>query len=170
MAKGATKAVTLLNQEIYFRLFTQPEVPNSDIILIYKIFFQLINQNTEIAHTQDEAILWKQISNIFKEKANGKLGDLIIELLTTIDLSNENLLKLNILCNNHLTKLTPIYYAKQCSTTGLFIFIVKEALEYGGILQDKKTSALRMKNNLVNWIEILNKKIEQAKQKMISNS
>lgn len=154
-----------MNQEIYFSRFTQPEIPNSDIILIYKIFFQVINQNTNILKIKDEKTLWKNICDIFKTKANGKLGDFINELLTTVDFSNENLFKLSKLCQDHLSKLTPIYYSKQCSTTGLFIFIVKEALEYGGIIQDKKTSALRIKNNLVNWIEILNKKIENAKLK-----
>ena len=35
---------------------------------------------------------------------------------------------------------SPSYYSSKCVTTGLLIFLLKDALEYSGILTDKKNS------------------------------
>ena len=51
------------------------------------------------------------------------------------------MLSLNNLCEGKTNKLTPVYYSKLCPTTGLFVFVVKNALEYIGILEDKKRSS-----------------------------
>jgi hypothetical protein len=47
LSKGALKAIDLLNEEIINRLFFEKIVPNNEIFIVYKIFFQLI-KNQEI--------------------------------------------------------------------------------------------------------------------------
>ena len=47
-------------------------------------------------------------------------------------------------------KILPNFYSKICSTTGLLIFIIKEALEYCGVIQnEKKTQPSRILDNLL---------------------
>ena len=71
------------------------------------------------------------------------------------------MLSLNNLCEGKTNKLTPIYYSKLCPTTGLFVFLVKEALEYIGVLQDKKTQPGRIYKNLKYLIENAKAKKEE---------
>ena len=44
-------------------------------------------------------------------------------------------------------KLKPKYWGKICGTTGFFVFMIKDAVEYAGIIEDKKTQACRIKAN-----------------------
>ena len=47
-------------------------------------------------------------------------------------------------------KIVPNYFSKICGTTGLLVFIVKDALEYCGvIINDKKTQPARILDNLL---------------------
>jgi len=70
------------------------------------------------------------------------------------------MLKLNNLCEGKTNKITPVYYSKLCPTTGLFVFIVKDALEYIGILEDKKTLPSKIYKKLNYLIEENKKKLE----------
>jgi hypothetical protein len=51
-----------------------------------------------------------------------------------------------------------------CGTTGLFIFLIKDALEYAGILIDKKTAAGRLYKNYMFNFDVLQTKIEKLKK------
>ena len=44
---------------------------------------------------------------------------------------------------------------KLCGTTGLISFVIKDALEYSGIIEDKKTPPLRIKKNYEYQKEII---------------
>ena len=47
-----------------------------------------------------------------------------------------------------IIKINPTYYSKICSTTSLFIFLLKDALEYSGIIiVDKKSQLQKILNN-----------------------
>ena len=43
LSKGTKKAILLLNEPVLNKLFSEEKLPDDDILLIYKIFFQLIN-------------------------------------------------------------------------------------------------------------------------------
>ena len=70
------------------------------------------------------------------------------------------MLSLNNLCEGKTNKLTPVYYSKLCPTTGLFVFVVKDALEYIGILEDKKSPPGKIYRKLNYLIEENKKKLE----------
>ena len=44
-------------------------------------------------------------------------------------------------------KLKPKYFGNICGTTGLFVFLIKDCLEYCGAVEDKKTQGSRIKAN-----------------------
>ena len=70
------------------------------------------------------------------------------------------MLSLNNLCEGKTNELTPVYYSKLCPTTGLFDFVVKDALEYIGILEDKKSPPGKIQRKLNYLIEENKKKLE----------
>jgi hypothetical protein len=75
------------------------------------------------------------------------------------DFSEENLLKLSKIIGNREKKITPTFYSKTCGTTGLIIFLIKDALEYSGIIIDKKTLPSRIYKSY-NYL------LSKAKQKL----
>ena len=54
-----------------------------------------------------------------------------------------------------LENINPSYMGKLCGTTGLISFVIKDALEYSGIIEDKKTPPLRIKKNYEYQKEII---------------
>lgn len=63
-----------------------------------------------------------------------------------------------------INKINPTYFSKLCSTTSLFIFLLKDALEYSGIIIVEKKSQLPKIYNNYNYfldnIEIKLSKLE----------
>ena len=83
-------------------------------------------------------------------------GEIIFSNLDKLDLSDENLFKVSRVILNKEKKITPNYYSKTCATTGLIIFILKDILEYVGLISDKKTlpsQMLKLNNIFVNKSE-----------------
>ena len=71
------KAVELLNDHMYTKRFEEDTVPNGDIILPYKIFFQMINtdQIKINSNNQFDFELWKEICEFIK-KDGTKIGNI----------------------------------------------------------------------------------------------
>ena len=161
LAKGAAKALTLLNDPLYFKLFKNEETPQSDIILIYRIYLQLVNKEKEILLLKNDKDFWIKVKEYFSNFGEGKIGSIIEEQFKELDFSYENFVILDKICEGNINKLTPVYYSKLCPTTGLFVFLVKEALEYIGVLQDKKTQPGRIYKNLNYLIENAKAKKEE---------
>jgi len=64
---------------------------------------------------------------------------------------------------NNLSKISPAYYSKLCATTGFLIFLIKDALEYAGIIVDKKPNQSRILKNLLYQQTQLAEKTEKIK-------
>ena len=143
-------------------MFIDGLVPSKDIILSYRIFFQLLSMN-ELTKTEDVREFWSKVCDYFVKGSNSKLGTMVTGLVKGIDFSNENIYKLSKLVGNNTQKITPNYFSKMCGTTGLFIFLIKDALEYSGILIDKKTPPARLYKNYMYTLEILSEKLERLK-------
>ena len=162
------KALEQLNKEENHILFLSEEIHNKDIILIYRIFLQLINKNNK-ALSNNDAELWKLAKEKFYTKNTGKLGEYINGLIKEINLTDENLNVISDICKDKKDKLVPKYYNSLCATTALFFLVIKEILEYCGILSGKKTSLhykyKRLVSNVKNFKkkeEIINKMIDMA--------
>jgi len=61
---------------------------------------------------------------------------------------------------NH-SKITPTYYSKLCGTTGILTFLIKNSLEYAGIILEKKPNQLRILKNLLYQQTHYTKQIEK---------
>lgn len=162
LSRGALKAVDLLNENMYNKIFSDGVIPQDDIILTYRLFFQLLDKN-EVVAIKDTNEFWKKTCDYFLTEGAGKTGTMVQNLVKSIDFSNENIYKVSRLLGNNAHKITPAYFSKICGTTGLIIFLIKDALEYAGILQDKKTPSARHYSNALYLFDMLQAKIERLK-------
>ena len=67
LTKASLKAINLLNETLLNKLFTESQVPSDDILLIYQIYFQLINHNI-IKKNLKKDIFWKKCCEYFSNK------------------------------------------------------------------------------------------------------
>ena len=168
LSKATLKAVNLLNQTLLTRLFTKTSVPIDDILLIYHIYFQLINHPITKEFNNKE-IFWKKCIKYFREESNGKIGDLLLKnIKDNIDLSSENIYKIIHILNGQFDKISPSYFATICGTTGLFVFFIKDIFDFLGIYNDKKIHS----NTYWTYkriIDVINNKIEKIKSFLYHN-
>ncbi len=146
-SKGALKAREMLCELNNLKLFVDNnELPKEDVIFVYKIYLKLVNPKgfDEILRTNNSGDIWRYILNYFRERNSGKLGATIEEDSLKFDLSAENCFRVLKLLGNFSSKLTANYFTKICGTTGLFIFVLKDILEYAGIIMEKKSPPARL--------------------------
>ncbi len=73
MSRGANRAIDLLNENIYNKIFAQGTPPSDDVKLIYRIFFYLINRG-DIAQIEGQNEFWNVCSNYMMTEGSGKTG------------------------------------------------------------------------------------------------
>ena len=161
LSKGSLKALEILNGENYSNIFKMEELnpPLDEIILIYRIFFQLINKE-EFTEIISDKKFWKEARNYFLENSNGKIGSFINELISEFDFTKVNIYKLKILSNGKEDKLKPKIYENICKTTGLVTFVIKEAFEYCGIIFNEKKL---MPNIIISYLEYIKENLNECK-------
>ena len=72
------------------------------------------------------------------------VGDFINNSIKKFDFSDENIYKSLKIIGHREKKITPTFYSKTCGTTGLIIFLIKDTMEYAGLIVDKKTLPARL--------------------------
>jgi hypothetical protein len=90
-----------------------------------------------------------------------KLGDLINGKVKNFDFSEENIIKITKIIGGREKKITPAHFSKTCGTTGLIIFLIKDSMEYAGIIIDKKTIPGRIYKNLFYQQTLAKSKIDR---------
>lgn len=149
--------------------FQDLETPPDDVLLIYKIYFLLCNKSAKVIdlvyNGKDNIKLWSKIRDYFMwECKDFKLGNMVQKEISSMDFSDENIYNLRLFCKPHWKILTPLYYSKQCPTTGLFVFLIREILEYMGVVDVKKLPVQRKYKNLKYEMSLIEKKIEKINE------
>ena len=142
LTKGTLKAIKLLNEDIFSRLFSEKKTPKKDILLVYKIYFLLINydeiiNNNNISLSND--IFWEKCRNYFLIN-KGIISDILINNIKEkkFVLTNANLYRIYKLYEKNSSKLCTAYFSKLCGTTSLFIFYIKDILDFLGFSNEIK--------------------------------
>ena len=153
LSKGSTKALDLLNSDKYNYIFKiqNLEPPKDKIILIYRIFFQLIDKE-ELIEIENDKNFWEKTRNYILENNKGKTGTFFKEYISEFDFTNKNIFKIKKLINGKEDEIKPIIYEKICKTTGLIVFIIKDSLEYCGVIQNDKKY---MPNIVINYLQYI---------------
>ena len=157
IAKASTKTVTLLDQDLYSKLFKTPILDDNlnDIYIIYRLLFVLFGEH-EIADIMDDRVFWVKCTEYLVTKSNGKIGSFIVEKSKNFDFSHKSIYLMNRLLVGIKPKIIPTTFSKISGTTGLLFFLIKDALEYCGVLiNDKKTQPSRIYDNLMYYKNII---------------
>ncbi len=145
LSKGSIKAIGLLNQELYVKIFFDNGLPKNfeEIIDIYRILAQLI-KNENLINIKNNKDFWREFCIWFILEGKNKLGVFINQLINQFDFSKENITLIKRIVNNTYYKIIPAIYSNLCITTGLIVFIIKDALEYCGIIINKKKTPIKV--------------------------
>ena len=168
-SKSSINSVRLLDNPLYSKLFKTPILDDNlnDIYIIYRLLFVLLGEN-EIADIRNDKLFWTKCTNYLNSKSNGKIGTFIIEKSKNFNFSHQSIYLMNKLLVGIKPKFIPTTFTKVSGITGLLFFLIKECLEYCGVLiNDKKTQPSRIDDNLIyyknvigslnNFIDFLNK-------------
>ena len=133
--KASKKAMQLLNESLLNHLFKDNKFPSNDIILIYRIYFQMINHPYSLLAKTNIYNFWEKCKMYFISEKNGRTGDILLSMIThkKIDFSKNNEFQIFMLVNNNYKKILPNYFSNICGTTGLFVFVIKDILEFMGL-------------------------------------
>ena len=162
ISEGSIRALEILDEEIYNNIFKIEELnpPLNDIILIYRMFFQLINKE-EIIEIENDKKFWQEARNYLLENNNGKFGSFIKEYISEFDFTKQNIYKLKKLSIEKEDKLKPTYYENICKTTALVVFIIRDSLEYCGIFPNEKNM---MPGIVINYLEYIKENLNECKE------
>lgn len=138
-SKGAEKSIKLLNEKIITTFFEEENPPKNDILFIYQIFFQIINNPIKDMY-KNKKLFWEKCRLFFLNEGKGEIGKLLKDLIikNKIDISKDNLYKLYELVKNKLYIILPSYFNRVCRITVLMTFYIKDILDYLGISNDKE--------------------------------
>ena len=139
LSRGTVKAIELLNNEDYSRIFHDKELipPLDNIIYVYKIFFQFLKDN-DLKNIKDEKKFWIQASDYILNQSNGKIGDFFRDSVENFDFSVKNIYEAKKIIFGKEDQLKPANFTKICATTGLIIFLIKDTLEFCGVILSLK--------------------------------
>lgn len=79
------------------------------------------------------------------------------------DFSSKNLYHIKKFIGNRVNKISPSYFGNLCGTTGLFIFLIKDALEFAGVTNEKKTQSAILYQSLTYLLDLTNGYVEKLK-------
>ena len=158
ISKGTQKALGVVNTEIYLKIFIRPvqEKTLREIVVIYRIFCQLLNLD-ELNMIKNDKIFWEKFSKYVLDNMGEKLSEFLISSSAKFDFSDKNILKVKEMAKGINNKLKPTYWSSICGTTSFIVFMIKDALEYSGVIEDKKTLPNRIKKNYLYVKSLLDK-------------
>ena len=154
LSEGSNKALEQLNNDdLYNNIFKKEklEPPLDEIIIIYRLFFQLIDKE-ELCDIENDKIFWEKTRTFILKKNKGKTGTFLKDYVSEFDFTNRNIYKLKKLIYGKEDKLKPLYYKDINKTTGLIIFIIKDSFEYCGIFRNNKKT---MPSMVLHYLEYL---------------
>ena len=165
LSKAAVYAINLLTEELLNKLFDNKLTPRDDVLLIYRIFFLIIDNPIKDIQYQNKNEFWGKCRDYFLKEAKGNIGDLLINIVKNkkICVKENILIKIWNLVKNKLDKIKPTHFEKICATTELFSFFICDVLDFIGISNDLNYQVngyfiyLSIINDVNNKINILKK-------------
>lgn len=133
----------MLNDSVYSKMFQDINIiPRDEVLLVYRIFLQAVKRTDpdieKIIQKNKRTEIWRYLNDLFMVRHQGKIGNCISDEMKSLDSSYENLIEVDRIIGDNYLKLLPSLYTKLCGTSGLFVFILRDILEWCGILTDKR--------------------------------
>ena len=125
-----------LNDIKNIKLFKDKQINNNkitEINIIYRILLLLLGEKI-IVEISDDILFWKNCCKYLKDKGDVKIGNFIIGKSNSFCFDHQTINLIESILIGNKNNILNGYYEKLCKTTGLIIPLIKEALEYSGII------------------------------------
>lgn len=165
LSQETESTIQLLNESFINKFFEEANTPKDDILFIFEVFFQLINNPIKDSKNNKE-VFWEKCRLYFLNEGKGKIGDLFKNIIKNneIDISEDNLYNIYNLVNNKLNIIIPSYFNKICSNMSLITFFIKDILNFLGFSLDKDDINLNGYWTYTKIINSIDKKINNIKK------
>ena len=167
LARSTVKAIEYLNNEEKTKLFHEKELlpPLDNVIFIYKIFFQFLKDN-DLKDIQNDNLFWIKASDYIIEKSNGKIGDFFRDSVDNFEFTPKNIFEVKKLVHGKEDQLKPASFSKICPTTGFVVFLIKDTLEYCGIILSLKKNIPSLCLKYLEYIKEMHDKLKSYSEKI----
>ena len=161
LSKITSKSIERLNIENYLKIFHDKELypPLNEIIIIYRIFFQFL-KGIDFKNIQDDKLFWIKASDYILNNSNGKLGDFFQNCVENLEFNTKNIFEVKKLVCGKEEKIKPSTFSTVCGTTGLVAFLIKDCLEYCGIMVSTKKNVPYLCLKYLEYIEEMQNKLK----------
>ena len=159
--KITIKFLEMLNNEHYEKIFLNKELspPLNEIIVIYRIFFLFLKDN-DLNKIKDDNLFWQKASDYILSHNNGKTGDFLKESVENLDFDAKNIYEAKKLKIANEERIKPAYFSSICGTTGLITYLIKDILEYCGVIISTKKNVPSLCLKYLEYIEETQNKLK----------
>ena len=159
LSKDVIRNLKQLNEAQNIKLFKEKQINKNkitEINIIYKILLLLLGEK-KMVEISDDYTFWKKCCKYFLDKSEGKIGNCIINQVKNFYFDHQtiNLIEFTLIGNKN--NILNGYYEKLCKTTGLIMPLIKQALEYCGIITTDNKYNPRILDNLKYNLMLINK-------------
>ena len=135
LGKLGEKALGSLNNKIHTEYFQKDDIPNNNIILEYRVLYQLINKEKDILKVSNNIEFYKIFKEHIVKSSEKGIGDFLQNEFKNLDFSEENIYKIHSLCEGQEASLSPSNIGKKenDNPAGYINLLIKDPLEYVGI-------------------------------------
>ena len=156
IARNSATAIVSIDKETFSKLFKQKtlDIKLSEIYIVYRVLFLLFGEQ-KIAEIVDDGEFWEKCIEYLNTNGGNKIGSFILEKSKSFDFSKNSIYSINKLLVGIKPNFTTAHFSKVNGTTGLLMFIIRDALEYAGIIVTKRTPKSRIYNNLVYYKNLI---------------
>ena len=159
LSKDVIRNLKQLNEAQNIKLFKEKQINKNkitEINIIYKILLLLLGEK-KLVEISDDYTFWKKCCKYFLDKSEGKIGNCIINQVKNFYFDHQtiNLIEFTLIGNKN--NILNGYYEKLCKTTGLIMPLIKQALEYCGIITTDNKYNPRILDNLKYNLMLINK-------------
>ena len=159
LSKDVIRNLKQLNEAQNIKLFKEKQINKNkitEINIIYKILLLLLGEK-KLVEISDDYTFWKKCCKYFLDKSEGKIGNCIINQVKNFYFDHQtiNLIEFTLIGNKN--NILNGYYEKLCKTTGLIMPLIKQALEYCGIITSDNKYNPRILDNLKYNLMLINK-------------
>ena len=156
IARNSATAIVSIDKETFSKLFKQKtlDIKLSEIYIVYRVLFLLLGEQ-KIAEIADDGEFWEKCIEYLNTNGGNKIGSFILEKSKSFDFSKNSIYLINKLLVGIKPNFTTAHFSKVNGTTGLLMFIIRDALEYAGIIVTKRTPKSRIYNNLVYYKNLI---------------
>ena len=164
---NSSRAIVLLNS-ISKNILFKPNsklINDKDIIFIFELFFIALGKKQDLIKSENNNSKWNYICKYFKE--NDKLiGNIIEDEIINKKYSNEIINSLYEWSFKNINKIAPYYYQKINKNIAIFVFIIRDLLDFLGINHEKRVTPQKL-FILYNVRKIVQEKIYKDLNKML---